>query len=90
MHIVYGLVYLHLFDKYLQSVSPVQGTILGTGNTGVTKRPQIHFLMAPASQWCLCVRVCMYSGSGEKAEREDPGLGMDGLQCKIGGQGSPS
>lgn len=23
-------------------------------------------------------------------EREDPGLGVDGLQCKIGGQGSPS
>ena len=49
MRIVYGLVYLRLFDKYLQSVSPVQGTILGTGNTGVTKRPEICFLTAPAS-----------------------------------------
>lgn len=38
----------------------------------------------------MSVSVSMHSGSGEKAERGDPGLGMGGLQCKRGGQGSPS
>ena len=75
MRIVYGLVYLRLFDKYLQSVSPVQGTILGTGNTGVTKRPEICFLTAPASQRCVCVCVCMHSGSGEKSREVGSGFG---------------
>ena len=39
----------------------------------------------------MCVCVCACTVALEKnQERQDLGLGMGGLQCKRGGQGSPS
>lgn len=49
MCVIYGLIFFLLLDKYLLSVSPMLGTILGTGDTRVTKKTQIPFLMAPKS-----------------------------------------
>lgn len=51
MHIVDGFVFIWLFSTYLQSVSPVLHTVLGTRDTGVNKRDKnaISFLMVPVS-----------------------------------------
>lgn len=38
---------------------------------------------------CLCVHVSVSTVALEKNHREVKGLGVEGLQCKIGGQGSP-
>lgn len=58
-------------------------TVVGTRDTGVNKKGknEISFLMVPTSSWvCVCVCVHMVALEKEKAEKEDGGLGVEGLR----------
>ena len=89
MRIVYGLVYLHLFDKYLQCFSCARHYSRNWEYRSDQTSRNLFSHGAGIIEVCVCLCACTVALE-RKQEREDLGLGMGGLRCKRGGQGSPS